>query len=320
MTMKIKEICMFSTGILFLIIFIFIMVKPSNTIAADLETFSEEESKKIYNTEMKQDILCLMLAYPGYITDVCKDTGGQVYIVMKSGTKILYDDRIMKNTEAKLAYPDLQDMMEQVYPLTPVSKLMDKNFDPGRVRVYSLLGEVYGKSNAQIQANLKGVGYGNQQFNGNNKAADSLKDTLKELTLLGKSKRDISACLYPINGTFNYRYIAGTNRLSPHAYGIAIDLARDNRDYWKWTTPKQGEQRLMSYSKELVEIFEKNNFIWGGKWSRFDILHFEYRPEIILKARYFGENSDYRKVWYEGIPYNDAHITKCIENIERALK
>ena len=25
--------------------------------------------------------------------------------------------------------------------------------------------------------------------------------------------------------------------------------------------------------------------IWGGKWHRFDIMHFEYRPEIILQAK-----------------------------------
>ena len=35
----------------------------------------------------------------------------------------------------------------------------------------------------------------------------------------------------------------------------------------------------------------RNGFIWGGKWSEFDLMHFEYRPELILLARLTrGEN------------------------------
>ncbi|MCK5249849.1 MAG: M15 family metallopeptidase, partial [Spirochaetaceae bacterium] len=32
----------------------------------------------------------------------------------------------------------------------------------------------------------------------------------------------------------------------------------------------------------VVEAFEKNGFIWGGKWFLFDQIHFEYRPELII--------------------------------------
>jgi hypothetical protein len=33
---------------------------------------------------------------------------------------------------------------------------------------------------------------------------------------------------------------------------------------------------------EIVKIFEKYGFIWGGKWFVFDNMHFEYRPEILI--------------------------------------
>jgi D-alanyl-D-alanine carboxypeptidase len=36
---------------------------------------------------------------------------------------------------------------------------------------------------------------------------------------------------------------------------------------------------------EIVHIFEKHGFIWGGKWYHYDTMHFEYRPEIIATAR-----------------------------------
>ncbi|MFY4861157.1 M15 family metallopeptidase, partial [Aliarcobacter butzleri] len=33
---------------------------------------------------------------------------------------------------------------------------------------------------------------------------------------------------------------------------------------------------------EIVEIFEKYGFIWGGRWYHFDTMHFEYRPELLV--------------------------------------
>ncbi|MGC1959145.1 MAG: M15 family metallopeptidase, partial [Pseudolabrys sp.] len=32
---------------------------------------------------------------------------------------------------------------------------------------------------------------------------------------------------------------------------------------------------------EIVRIFEKQGFIWGGYWYHFDTMHFEYRPELL---------------------------------------
>lgn len=275
-----------------------------------------------YDVIMKQDLLCLMMAYPEYITSVKREDNGLVYITMKSGKKVLYDDKTTKTIEQKLSNPDLQDMMEQIYPLSSVTKLMDKNYDPGRPRSYAILNEVYGGSQNEVQSNLKRVnlGYKNFQFNGNNKAADSLQIAMRELIPLAQKRHDIGSCLFPCSGTFNYRLIAGTNRLSPHAFGIAIDFARDRRDYWKWATPEEGEKRLMSYPKELVEILEKNSFIWGGKWGHFDILHFEYRPEIILKARYFGNNYNNENQWYTGVPSEDNSVKDFIELIDKELK
>ena len=33
---------------------------------------------------------------------------------------------------------------------------------------------------------------------------------------------------------------------------------------------------------EIVAIFEKHGFIWGGKWYHFDTMHFEFRPELLV--------------------------------------
>lgn len=275
-----------------------------------------------YERTMKQDILCLMMAYPGYITNINKGEDGKVYVVMKSGQKILYDDKRQKGYGEKLANPDLQDMMEQIYPLDNTNKLMDKNFDPGRIRVYPLLKEVYGKSKEKVQSELINVkvGYKNYPFNKSNEAAANLKSAMDELASMAKGKQQLYAFLYPASGTFNYRYISGTNRLSPHSFGIAIDLKRDNNDYWKWASREQGEKRLRSYPNEIVEVFERHNFIWGGKWGHFDILHFEYRPELLMKSRYFANKSTKDNTWYNGVPSLDDNVKNYIQIINNTLK
>lgn len=273
-----------------------------------------------YIKEMKRDILSLMLAYPEYIKNVEKDSNGNVYIIMKSGKKILYDDKKEKSHAEKLNNPDIQDMMEQYYPLTKNNAVMDTDFDPGRARNYDLLTEVYGGSRSQIEKNLSALKYGytNYQFNSKNSANTSLENALKEVMPLSKSRNDIGAILYPASGTYNYRVISGTGRLSPHSFGIAIDLKSDPRDYWKWSSKEKGTSRILEYPTELVEAFEKNNFVWGGKWSHFDILHFEYRPEIILKAKYFSDNKNSSN-WFDGAPLDDENTQNYIKLIDENL-
>jgi hypothetical protein len=65
-----------------------------------------------------------------------------------------------------------------------------------------------------------------------------------------------------------------------HAYGIAIDIATSRSDYWRWAGGETAPYRNR-IPAEIVAIFERHGFIWGGRWSHFDTMHFEYRPELI---------------------------------------
>lgn len=271
-----------------------------------------------YDRNMKQDLLCLMMAYPKDIKDLYKDSQGKIYIVMSSGKKIIYDDKKDKSSNEKFSNGDLQDMMQQIYPLNTYGKLLEKDNNPGRVRVYSLLDEVYGPSREKIEHNLKNTN-ANLQFNSQNGAREAFSNAIKEIVAASKSGKNIYSTVFPINGTYNYRLIAGTARLSPHSYGIAVDLKVDRKDYWKWASRESGQKRIDEYPKEVAQIFEKNNFIWGGKWGAFDIMHFEYRPEIIMKAKYFGDNNDKNKKWYEGNFSTDDYSKKCIEKIDNTV-
>ena len=33
--------------------------------------------------------------------------------------------------------------------------------------------------------------------------------------------------------------------------------------------------------QEIVDAFEAEGFIWGGRWAHYDTMHFEYRPELL---------------------------------------
>jgi hypothetical protein len=36
--------------------------------------------------------------------------------------------------------------------------------------------------------------------------------------------------------------------------------------------------------EEVIKVFESFGFLWGGKWTTYDTIHFEYRPEILLMS------------------------------------
>lgn len=273
----------------------------------------------MYDITMRRDLLCLMMAYPENVSGFERGSNGEVYVVMKSGRKLLYDDKREKSYEQKLADADLQDTLEQLYPLTDLSELMEGNYDPGRIRSYALLKEVYGASKAQIEKNLRGVSINGRicSFNQSNGASEALDEAVKEIITLSKSVKNIYSNVFPVNGTYNYRVISGTNQLSPHAFGIAIDFKSDKRDYWKWATRELGQKRMNEYPKEVVKALEDKNFIWGGKWAHFDTLHFEYRPEIIIKSRYFVEEFEMGDSWYYGFPYEDALVKGYIDLIDK---
>lgn len=273
---------------------------------------------KDYLERAKQDILVLMLAYPEQVVDVEWGDGNYIYIVMANGKRILYDDKIQKNYDQKFFKADLQDTLQEIYPLKMIKKVMDKDVDPGRIRNYELLGAMYGSTQKEIESNLKYIStyYGSVMFNSKNNACEELKAALGDIAKVAQNNERISSYVAPLSGGYNYRKIQDTGMLSPHAYGISIDLNRNDCDYWKWVSNDKGSARIASYPTEIVEIFEKHGFIWGGKWNHFDILHFEYRPEIILKAKYFKNRTSDK--WYDGVEINECS-EKAINLIEKKL-
>jgi len=62
-----------------------------------------------------------------------------------------------------------------------------------------------------------------------------------------------------------------------HSWGAAIDINSAYAEYWLWNRGVS----TGTVPPEVIEIFERHGFIWGGKWSHYDTMHFEYRPELV---------------------------------------
>lgn len=202
-------------------------------------------------------------------------------VVFADGSKVKFDDGEAKDTAHLLNLADVEDTFAQPYPLFKPLALPSN--DAGRYRNYELLDKIYGASEAEVKANLTDVvwlkNHGGKmfKFNSKNGAAAALQAVSNELDALVAQKPELLKFLDNPSGTFNWRVIEGTKRKSSHSYGIAIDINTDKSDYWRWS--KDGSYRNQ-IPEEIVRVFEKHGFIWGGRWVSFDTMHFEYRPEF----------------------------------------
>ena len=199
-------------------------------------------------------------------------------VKFSDGTSLIYDDFKQKDEECSTG-ADIEDMNALDYAaFSPLSTALS---DAGRCRNYEFLGKIYGSSESAVKANLVDVVWLKDflnlplKFNSKNGAAAALQDVSNELNEMVKSDPNLLEYLKDPGGTFKWRVIAGTNRLSSHSYGIAVDINVKKSHYWQWS---KGYQNLIP--EKIVRVFEKHKFIWGGRWKHFDTMHFEYRPEM----------------------------------------
>jgi hypothetical protein len=240
------------------------------------------------NEAVQTDLKALLTTYGPAIKGVESKAPNKVYLIMQDGQKIVYDDGGTKSFEEKLRQPDLQDMLSQMYkPGKPTSGIAPDH-DPGRIRVQAFFNAVYGDTAGPVQANLMPVNFAGVRvsFNSKNGAAAALAKVGERLSRILAQDPGLRSYLFPLGGSYNRRQIAGTDRLSPHSWGIALDLHKGK--YWRWGK-NLGPMELLAlqtaYPWEIVAAFEEQGFIWGGKWYHYDTMHFEYRPELLAKAR-----------------------------------
>ena len=229
------------------------------------------------------ELAALVAAYPQFLAGHDGDT-----LVWRDGTRTPASNGRGAETPLQLTEtPSIEDMFVWRYPLAtePASA---PTGDPGRGRPAELFVKMYGDCRkGQVTPNLASVTWVDGTrlpFTRVNGAAAALAAAIADLEALGPA---YTRYLVPSAGTYNCRVIAGTQLLSMHSYGAAIDLSTRYSAYWQWSD--KSAHGLAPYVDQIplqiVAVFERHGFIWGGRWADFDTMHFEYRPEIIAVAR-----------------------------------
>jgi hypothetical protein len=89
-----------------------------------------------------------------------------------------------------------------------------------------------------------------------------LEAALREVVSRGLSDQlhpdEYAGCYYP-------RFIAGSTTLSNHSFGLAFDL----------NVPGNQRGTAGEMNRDVVAIFKKWGFAWGGDWNYTDPMHFE---------------------------------------------
>jgi hypothetical protein len=229
----------------------------------------------------------LIAAYPDKLASYTDSE-----LVWRDGTRMpLGSTGRTKPFAELLDRPDIRDQFTIPYPLAAAPlQPPGVDVDPGRIRNEAFFLKMYGDCrNGGVTPSMRPIawlprhGGGNVNVTAVNGVADQLAKVSRDLDELPAA---MIKYLVPMSGIYNCRPIAGTNRLSVHAFGAAVDINAKFGHYWQWSKPLAGKLVWQNQiPQEIVEIFERHGFIWGGRWYHFDSLHFEYRPELIALAR-----------------------------------
>jgi len=205
----------------------------------------------------------------------------------RDGTVMPVSDSAGSKTFAeRLRHASIIDQFRIPYPRGRLEKPPAVDADPGRFRNTAFFRKMYGDCRmGEVSRRLVSLRWLPKtwgkliRITSLNGVDEHLRAVSAEIDALPEK---IKRAAYPIAGTYNCRAVADTGQPSPHSYGIAIDLNTAFSDYWYWR-PHDGPIIYRNrMPEEIVAIFEKHGFIWGGKWYHFDTMHFEYRPELLV--------------------------------------
>ncbi len=240
---------------------------------------------------------CYITAYPEHF--VSFQDG---YLITARGTRIPFDDGLTKDYETMVRDPavgddafDPEDALHWEYPAgTPLPTAEHPPAgEPGRIRPRAVFEYLYGETPKERSGNMRSIEWvgssrGSQKTIrvttacGVDKALERVVRRIQSLP--GERKKALRGIIFKTGGYSGYHERSVRDfpgRISAHAYGIAVDINWDESCYI-------GSHRAEPYGyrsnvpKFLVDIFEENGFIWGGRWHSYDAMHFEYRPELLL--------------------------------------
>ncbi len=233
--------------------------------------------------DIRDRLDALVAAYPEHLI-----SHDGKHITWSDGSKMpISDGRTDKTFQELLNAPDIDDMFAFPYRAGSKPSAPRVNHDPGRIRYEPFFTKMYGDCRTATGAPSQATVPWLKQKRGGSVRVTTVNDVHEALAAVSAELDRLPSrfvkFLRPNSGTYNCRKISGTKRLSVHAFAAAIDINVKQAHYWKWAKPgKDGTYRWRNrIPMEIIEVFERHGFIWGGRWYHYDTMHFEYRPELL---------------------------------------
>jgi hypothetical protein len=184
------------------------------------------------------------------------------------------------------------------YPLGPLTEPPPPPADEIPTYCQDVAETLWGRGETEIRRHGRSVRFLDHRMFVNAVVVAPLAAVEQELLRAAAVDREVAAWIDELSITYSFisRDIAGSDTQSLHGFGLAVDFVPRSYDgravYWRWSRvlDRQGWFRIplegrWSPPASVVDTFERHGFLWGGKWARFDAMHFEYRPEILGYAR-----------------------------------
>lgn len=158
-----------------------------------------------------------------------------------------------------------------------------------------LLDFIYsGNSRKEVEENITKVDFLGHKVTVNKRIVKALSAVEKRLEKAAETNTLVADFIEDGIGHlegYNWRDIRDVERKSMHSIAIAIDILPPKLNkhiYWSWTKDQKGDKWMLTPLSsrwmppyEVINIFEEEGFVWGGKWIVWDNMHFEYRPELL---------------------------------------
>ncbi len=220
----------------------------------------------------------LVSAYPQHLAGY-----DSTYLMWRDGTRMpLSDGQPDKSFEEMLRHGSILDQLRLPYPAGASNAALIPRSDPGRIRNRAFFDKMYGDCwRGEVTPQLVPVNWLPRSWGHTirvtsvNGVAQRLEKISAELDAL---PAPVKRYVYPPSGTYNCRTVADTGEPSMHSWGAAIDINAAYAEYWLWPRVASASTTIPA---DIINIFERHGFIWGGKWSHYDTMHFEYRPELV---------------------------------------
>jgi len=247
----------------------------------------------------------LLIGYERYIQNISVEE-----VTLTNGVKInLLPEKLPRSKNDVLNNPSLIEQLLPIYVSdSDWQNHPQHDWLAGRIRNLDFFKNIFGRTEAEVKQNLVYLPWMPNSFKEKTLPITTILDVSDHFLALSKELETLSPDVKQLylekpSGTFNWRPIAGTNRLSAHSFGMTFDLTVNNCEYWLWDykdknslsrqTPLLEDDipdediptwRHTAVPFEIVSIFEKHGWMWGGKWRNYDTMHFEYRPECFART------------------------------------